>query len=135
MARELLADADFFIALYKRDDTNHARAVKLLEKIGAEKTNLALSILAYSEITTVLSQRVSKAVARNFIKDFGASGAHIVHTSDALVKGANAIFEAQRSKNVSFTDAGNIALMRAGEFDSLVSFDADYGKNRIKLFA
>lgn len=135
MAGELLADSDFYIALYKRNDTNHERALKLLEKIGEEGSGLALSVFVYSEIATVLSQRVGQAVARNFIKDIEQAGVRIIQTNELLFKKTRGVFQRQRSKNVSFTDAGNIALMNTGEFESLVSFDADYKKNDLHLFA
>ena len=134
MAGELLADSDFFIALYKRDDTNHKRALKLLEKIDEEGMGLALSVLAYSEIATVLTQRVGQIVARNFMKDAENSGVRIIQTSIPLFEKAREIFRAQRSKNVSFTDASNIALVHMEGFDSIVSFDADYRKNGVQLF-
>jgi predicted nucleic acid-binding protein len=134
MAGELLADSDFFIALYKRDDTNHERALKLLEKVGEEGTGLALSVWAYSEIATVLSQRVGQAAARNFMRDMESSGIRIIQTTAQLFEKTREVFKAQRSKNVSFTDAGNVALIRMEGFNSLVSFDKDYKKNGIRLF-
>tara|TARA_Y100000310_G_scaffold329325_1_gene398946 strand:- start:8147 stop:8557 length:411 start_codon:yes stop_codon:yes gene_type:complete len=134
MAGELLADSDFFIALYKRDDTNHKRALQLLEKIGEGSMGLALSVLAYSEVATVLSQRVGQTVARNFMKDTKAAGVRIIQTTDQLFERTKEIFQTQRSKNISFTDASNITLMRMSDFDSLVNFDSDYLKNDIKLF-
>lgn len=134
MAGKLLADADFFIALYKRNDSNHERALKLLEKVDEESGSLALSMLAYSETATVLSQRVDRVVARNFMSDLESSGVRIIQTTNEFFSKTKEIFRAQRSKNVSFTDAGNIALMQTEGFDTLVSFDADYRKNGIQLF-
>lgn len=130
----LLADSDFFIALYKRDDANHERAIELLEKIQQEGQSLALSVLAYSEITTVLSQRVGKKVAHDFIQDRTDSGVRLIHTTAPLVSRANRIFSGQRSKNLSFTDAFNIALVFANSLSSIVSFDSDYPKNNVVLF-
>lgn len=134
MARELLADSDFFIALYKSDDTNHEAAVGMLKEIGEQGMDLALSILAYSEIATVLSQRIGKHTARNFMGDVALSGVHIMHITDFLCEKAKETFLRQRSKNVSFTDAGNIALAAAHGFDTIVSFDRDYKKNGLLLF-
>jgi len=134
MTGELLADSDFFIALYKRDDANHEHALKLLEKIDEEGKSLAVSILAYSEIATVLSQRVGQTVARSFMKDLERSDARVIQTDESFFEKTQEVFRAQRSKNVSFTDASNIALMGTEEFDSLVSFDEDYRKNGLQLF-
>ncbi|HEX9721890.1 MAG TPA: PIN domain-containing protein [Candidatus Paceibacterota bacterium] len=133
MANELLADSDFFIALYKRDDTNHEMAVRLLETIGEKNMSIILSVFAYSEITTVL-QRIGKATARNFMEDVETSGVRIVLATETLFEKAKHIFRQQRSKNVSFTDAANIALANMQGFDTIVSFDNDYKKNGLRLF-
>jgi len=134
MANELLADSDFFIALYKRDDANHEMAVRLLETIGEKNMSIILSVFAYSEITTVLSQRIGKATARNFMEDVETSGVRIVLATESLLEKAKHIFRQQRSKNVSFTDAANIALANMQGFDTIVSFDNDYKKNGLRLF-
>ena len=134
MANELLADSDFFIALYKSDDANHEAALGMLEKIGEQGANLALSVFAYSEIATVLSQRVGKNTARDFMKDAAISGVRILYMTDFLFEKAKETFLRQRSKNVSFTDAGNIVLAAAYGFDAIVSFDSDYKKNGLRLF-
>lgn len=134
MSTKLLADSDFFIALYKRDDTNHERAINLLEKIQHEGQDLVLSVLAYSEITTVLSQRVGKKVAHDFMQDATDSGVRLIHTTTSHVSRASRVFTSQRSKNLSFTDAFNIVLVFSSGFPSIVSFDSDYPKNGVALF-
>lgn len=133
-SKEFLADSDFFIALYRLDDTNHKHAIGLLSRIEKEHASLALSILAYSETATVLSQRVGQAVVRDFISDIEQAGVRIIHTTELILKKTKEVFRDQRSKNVSFTDAGNIALMRMEGFDGLISFDSDYRKNGVKIF-
>ena len=135
MANEVLADSDFFIALYKQNDTNHERALRILEKIGKEGTNVVLSILAYSEIATVLSQRAGKTTAHNFMKDAESSGVRILYLNESLFEKTKNTFQGQRSKNVSFTDASNIAIAAAYDFEFIVSFDRDYRKNGLKLFS
>lgn len=130
---ELLVDSDFFIALYSSSDTNHQGALLLLEKIRKKEAGLLISVLVYSEIVTVLSQRVSQATARHFMEDSEMAGLHIAQTTEELFEKSKAIFKNQRSKNVSFTDASNIALARIKGFSSIVSFDRDYSKNGLPL--
>jgi predicted nucleic acid-binding protein len=131
---ELLADSDFFIALYRRNGTNHERSLRTLQKIEREGKTLALSVLVYAEITTVLAQRVSKATAHHFMHDVETAGIRLLPLTLDVFEKAQTVFKNQRSKNVSFTDAANIALARAEGFQSIVSFDVDYRKNSLTLF-
>lgn len=135
MAQNFLADSDFFIALYSEDDTNHKRAFTILQRIAQfEEPCVSLSVFVYSETTTVLSQRVSKKMASNFISDLEDCGAVIITDIGEAFRAAQEIFRKQLSKNVSFVDATNIAFMRSGRFDELLSFDRDYIKNGISLY-
>lgn len=135
MAQNFLADSDFFIALYSEDDTNHKRALTTLQRIAQfEEPCISLSVFVYSEITTVLSQRVSKKTASDFMSDIEDGGALIITDIGEAFRDAREIFQQQRSKNVSFVDATNVALMRSGRFDELLSFDHDYIKNGISLY-
>lgn len=134
LSNELLADSDFFVALYKRGDTNRERALRLLEKIRQEGKGLALSVLAFSEIATLLAQRVGKATSNHFMKDAEITSVRIIHTSEEIFEKTKQIFESQRSKNVSFTNANNIVLAGTYKFPAIVSFDKDYPKNNLPLY-
>lgn len=134
MAGEALADSDFFIALYKSNDTNHKRAVDLLEKIKERNVGIAITSFVYAEIVTVLSIRVSKITARHFMDDVESTGVRVIHTVDEVFERSKEVFRSQRSKNISFTDVTNIAFARAEGFDSIISFDKHYSKNNLPLF-
>lgn len=136
MAHNFFVDSDFFIALYSEHDTNHGRALAILDRISQlEKSVLSLSLFVYSETATVLCMRVSKKTAEHFMDDVEEGEAVIITDMGNAFREAQKIFRAQRSKNVSFVDATNIALMRSGRFDELLSFDRDYIKNGISLYA
>jgi predicted nucleic acid-binding protein len=136
MAHNALVDSDFLIALYSADDRNHTRALHILEDISQwEDLELSLSLFVYSETVTVLSQRVSQKTAHFFMNDLEKQGATIIDDVERIFTEAQDIFRTQRSKNVSFVDATNIAFMRSGRCDLLLSFDRDYRKNGIEPYA
>jgi|GEM_PF-3174847 len=136
MEHNVLVDSDFLIALYSEHDTNHRKAHRLLEILSQNETaTLSLSIFVYSETLTVLAQRVSQKTAHFFMDDIREQGIEIIMDIHEVFEEAENIFRSQRSKNVSFVDAVNIALMRNNHFDALLSFDHDYRKNRIKLYS
>lgn len=135
MAHNFLSDSDFFIALYSEHDTNHARSLNALEYISRFKEAvLSLSLFVYGETATVLAQRVSKKTASHFMDDLEEGRAIVITDIGAAFREAQEIFRKQKSKNVSFVDATNIALMRSGQFNGLLSFDSDYIKNGISLY-
>jgi predicted nucleic acid-binding protein len=131
MARKILADSDFFIALYKKDDSNHKKAVSLLKTLpGVE---LLMSVFVYSEVATVLSQRVSQKTAHYFMDDIRTHGAEVIQSDSMLFEHAKQIFRGQISKNVSFTDVVNMALAQAQGIKEIVSFDTDYKRSGLAL--
>ena len=135
MENSFLADSDFLIALYSKDDANHARALSLLEKISElPSIRFCISVLVYSEVVTVLSQRVAQKTAHFFMEDIELHGITFLYVAEESFRIAQDVFRKQRSKNTSFVDAVNIALMLIHNFTSLLSFDRDYMKNGISLF-
>lgn len=135
MAHNALADADFLIALYSKDDTNHVRAAKILKDISQwEDLELSLSLFVYSETMTILSERVAQKTANHFMNDLETQGATIITDVETIFLEAQQIFRKKRFSNVSFVDATNIAFMRSNQFDLLLSFDRDYIKNGIALY-
>ncbi|MBI4253209.1 type II toxin-antitoxin system VapC family toxin [Candidatus Uhrbacteria bacterium] len=135
MENEFLADADFLIALYSKNDTNHAKALKLLERVADFfRPRIVISMLVYGEVVTILSQRVAQKTAHHFMDDSEQQGITVMAITQEIFRFAQDIFRRQRSKNVSFVDATNIALMQNKSFMGLLSFDRDYLKNGIRLF-
>ncbi len=134
MENKLLTDSDFLIALYKSNDSNNNRALKILESVGKKQCQLTFSVFVYAEVTTVLSMRVGRKTARYFMEDIENVNFDIIQNTEQLFQKSCEIFRSHRSKNVSFTDSTNIALAEIEGFDSIVSFDSHYPKNGLKLF-
>lgn len=130
----LVADSDFLIALYKQDDANHQRALKLAEKIVRQKESLVLSVFVYAETATMLTQKVSPKTGAHFIRDIESQRLPVLQSNRPWFERAKNIFSRQSSKNVSFVDATNIALVGLIGSSSIVSFDKDYQKNGVPLF-
>ncbi len=93
----VLIDADAFIALVKEDDTNHARAVELLERLEPLPITFVTTNYVFSEAVTVI---------------------RALH-----------LFRKQSSKNTSFVDCSNMALLEYYDAQYIFSFDAVYKSN------
>jgi len=128
--KRYLVDADAFIALIRQDDSNHQKALAVIERFKSD-TQYLTSNYVFSEVVTVLSLRVGKSAALAFIDTIHleTSPYTILPVDAALEKDAVAVFKAQASKNVSFVNCINIALVRAHQLDGIFSFDKVYKKN------
>ncbi len=133
MKRTLIADSDFFIALYRTGDMNWEAAQHILASLSAN-TQLSLLVFVFGEVVTVLSQRVSRQTARHFIDDIEEKNATVVQTDTILFEEAKSVYRAQTSKNVSFTDCANIAYARIMGIEEIISFDEHYPKNGLALY-
>lgn len=131
----IFVDADAFIALTKDDDSNHKRAKQIFSDLQDAPVTFVTSNLVFAEVVTVLSQRMNHEVAVMFITNMKSEDStfQIERISEYTEEKAIQIFIEQTSKNVSFVDCVNIALMRQKDMDGIFSFDSIYKKNGFKI--
>ena len=132
----LFVDSDGFVALSKEDDTNHDKAIKILQKAINIGVLFVTSNYVFSEVVTVLSQRSGHEAALRFIRRMKspASGYNFEWIDENVEKEAINIFSQQTSKNVSFVDCTNMAVMKIKRIDAVFSFDDVYRKNGFSVF-
>ena len=130
-SKMVFVDADAFVALARQDDTNHEKAVQLLDVLDGKQVQFVTSNYVFAESVTVISQRVSHEGAVQFINVVkSATGEYITRwISEELERLAIRIFKEQASKNVSFVDCTNMALMRTEQIQYIFSFDGVYKKS------
>lgn len=135
--QKILVDADAFVAFLKKDDTHHTKSLGILEKLkqNIDTKMLLASNYVFAEAITVISQRVSKKAAHAFIEQMKSSDSPFTFLwiDEELEDRAIKIFKEQRSKNVSFVDCTNMAILRQHSLTTIFSFDAIYKKNGFKL--
>lgn len=133
--KTILVDSDIFVAINKSDDTNHVRAKKILESLFAQQVCFVTTNYIFSEVVTVLSQKVGHASAVKFISDIKTpqSDLEVYWISLEIEEEAIEIFKEQTSKNTSFVDCINMAALQHNKWDSVFSFDNIYKKNGFKI--
>lgn len=133
-ALKIFVDADAFIASIKTDDPNHEKAKKLFKRLEIEPLVLITSNYVFSECITVLSQRINHPTAIEFINTMRTvDGPFVITRVDEVIEeSAIEIFKKQTSKNTSFVDCTNMALIKSDYADAIFSFDGVYVKNNIK---
>lgn len=131
----IFVDADAFIALTKQDDSNHKRAKQIFEKLQDAPVTFVTSNLVFIEVVTVLSQRINHETAVIFINNMKSEDSifQIERINEDTEEKAVQIFIEQKSKNVSFIDCANMAIVRHKDMDGIFSFDSIYKKNGFKI--
>lgn len=131
----IFVDTDAFVALAKSNDTNHQKAKKALNSLLKKPVSFLTSNYVFSEAVTVISQRVGHLSAVSFINQIkNPKSIFIIKQANKEVDQlAIKIFLRQKSKNVSFVDCANMAMVNLFKIDAIFSFDKIYQKNGFKL--
>lgn len=131
---DVLIDADAFVALIKKNDSNHKRAEKISDFLTKKGSSFYTTNFVFSETITVLSQRIDHQTAINFIDDFkNLKEVNLIRVNEEIEEMAIKIFKSQTSKNVSFVDCLNMAVLKKYNWDTIFSFDKIYRRNGFKL--
>ena len=121
---KIFVDSNYFIALAHEHDTNHDQALLVADMLEADNPPLVISNYVFSEIVTVLSQRVSREVAYTVGEELITQPrTEIIVGDEILDERAWTIFREQNRKNLSFVDCHIIATMRFVGVKKLVTFD------------
>jgi predicted nucleic acid-binding protein len=130
-----LIDSDALIALMKEDDINNIRAKKIFNKVSNLDVMFIMTCYVFSEVVTVLSQRVGYNIALKFIDTVKSSegGLRVIYADRMMEDATVEVFKKQSSKNISFVDCLNIAVLKNNYANCIFSFDKVYKKNGCKL--
>ena len=133
--KTVLIDSDAFIAFIKENDSNHNKAKKIFKQLERKNINFITSNYVFAETVTVISQRIGHKTALEFIENVRSSKSLIATrwVDEHLEEMAINIFKSQISKNVSFVDCANMALMNYYNLSAIFSFDAIYKKQGFKI--
>ena len=136
----LFIDSNYFIALFNKKDAKYNEAIELARDLETNHYQKFISNLVFSEVVTVISQRVDKQASID-VGEYLLSNTALktLFIDDRLHQDSWNIFKEISSKNTSFVDCGTIAVMRAENIQELLTFDvADFKKlqkgHRFKLY-
>jgi len=131
----IFVDSDIFVAMIKKTDANHQKARLLYNKLEKLNVSFATSNYVFAESITVISRLINHNTAIEFINNMRSADCiySISQVTPEIEEMAIEIFKKQTSKNVSFVDCTNMALMKHCHFDFIFSFDEIYKKNGYKF--
>lgn len=127
--KKVLADADFLVAIAKKDDTNHQKALRYATMLK----NSAVFVTPFTipEAVTVLSYKVSHKAAKSFLQSVREQNFIELPLDQMTTKEADSIFLSRNEKGTSWVDCVNVAFVKLYHLDGIVSFDKFYKKTGI----
>lgn len=133
--KKILIDADAWVAFIYRDDAHHERASELFDIFEHSKDSMITTNYVFAEAITVISRRAGHKRALAFIESLQSPASHlsVLYANAHIDSLAAAVFKRQTSKNVSFIDCANMAIMDELNLDAIFSFDKIYQKNNYRL--
>jgi predicted nucleic acid-binding protein len=131
----IFVDTDAFVALAVTNDTNHEKAIALVNALQQRPVIFFTSNYVFAESITVISQRASHEAALQYIDTMQSpeNPFTIERAGDDIEDAAIRRFKQQTSKNISYVDCTNMAFMEHLQADAIFSFDSGYRKNRLTL--
>jgi len=122
---KLLADSSALLALYLRDEENHARASEFQRRETGAR--FVITDLILGEVATRMAARAGPRRAADVARALLASRRYEVLFSDAaLFAEALGVMEKFADKRLSLTDCASFALMAKLGIDAAFSFDNDF---------
>lgn len=131
---DVLVDADALVALVKTDDLNHQKAMRISLSLQKNGCTWYVSPYTIGEVVTVISYKISHAVAKNVLQQLRKLALNPLSLRDNDL--ADKWFIKQNKKGSSYFDCYNMALLERykKELNGLIfSFDAIYKRNGFKL--
>lgn len=126
--KQRFVDADVFVSLANKADTNHGWAITVSEALVKKDIPLVTSGYAFGEAVTVISQQLGRNIAMGSAEAIVRS-ISIIDPDEEVRLCALDLFGAQTSKNVRFTDCVNMILMKDLDIKEIFSQDKHYKKN------
>lgn len=123
---EIFVDSNVFIALSNEKDTLHHQSLRVATKLEEANVPLVISNLIFSEVVTILSQRVTKTVSiRAGKKILESPTVKMIFIDEYLHSPSWQIFQEISRKDMSFVDCSILAVMRAEGIQKLLTFDRE----------
>ncbi len=122
---KLLYDTDFILNLLIKGESNHERAVSIIEQITP--TQEWYLKLVHFELATVLSRKFDHDFALRVLDGFSQTTLNPLDLSEKDEKETWDLFKSFKRKNISYVDCANIVVAKKNGF-KILSFDKFYPK-------
>ncbi|MEK7648436.1 MAG: PIN domain-containing protein [Patescibacteria group bacterium] len=136
----IFLDSSYLIAYFNTNDALHTQACEIGKILKPEINPLIISNYIFLEITTVLSQKAGRHLARTVGEYIlSTSSIRCIHIDPSLHHKTWTLFQTIGQKDIGFVDCSIIAAMKAEGITTLLTFDTHFKKlqkhHRFSLYA
>ena len=128
--RRVFFDTSAYVALVDTRDQFHADAVRLAERVIADRLSRVTTNYVLAEAHTLIHRKCSHAVAVKFgegiRRDVVAGNLNIVYADTVLDDAAWEIFKKYADQDFSFVDCASFAWLRQHPECEVFAFDEDF---------
>lgn len=122
-------DSNFFIALLKQNDECHQKAQRVLFAVKDNPIVFYTSYYIVDETATVLSMRISKGTANQFLQSLADTDFPILlEVNNELRLQSYKLFTTLDDKNISIIDCYSAVLMKMHDIKRCFTFDYHFKK-------
>ncbi len=128
----ILVDADVLVAIAKKDDSNHTKALAISKDLQEKGAQWYVSPFTVAETVTVLSYKVSQREAKAALKEIRKLDNFLpLSLKENEINIADKWFLKQEKKGTSYFDCYNMALLEKHNkfLSGIFSFDSVYARN------
>ena len=115
-----------------KNDSTFKKAKNIQLLLENEDNEYVIGMNVYSEILTLVSQRMSKKDSLMLLTKLNSNYTLINPDEDTYVR-ADEFFRKKKSKNVSYSDCVSFALMNQENIEWVLSFDEHFAQQGFKL--
>jgi predicted nucleic acid-binding protein len=123
----VFVDTSFLVALLDEDDPMYADAVRLWQRVEAERLSVLTSNYAVLEACAVLQRRLGVASMRKLVRQILEPVALEWVTSDDHERAVDALLVAAR-RNLSLVDCVSFEVMRRLDIRECLAFDRHFAE-------
>jgi len=109
------------------------KALRKLEKLKEHDLNLFVDFYIIAEVVRVVSQRVGKKQANQFLELYKEDVFSELEIDERVKSDSISIFKKKRSKNFPFFDAVHISSIKAADIFEVLTFDRHFINRRLFL--
>jgi predicted nucleic acid-binding protein len=123
----IILDSSFLVAFAVETDTNHLKAVKIMDDIVREKYGrLCITDYIFDETVTVIFIKTKKLAKAVSVGNALKKSVEIIDVDKNSFEDAWNKFKRQKKTDFSFTDCTTLAVMEANEIKNIATFDEDF---------
>lgn len=131
----IFLDSSFLVALEVDGDTNHSRAMEVMQDVvNSTYGPPVISDYIFDETATVTLTRTKNIVMARLVGEAMLKAFRMLNVDDGVFKEAWRRFRSQRGTKYSFTDSTTIELMQRNNIRNIATFDREFeGRNEFAV--